>query len=127
MNKGTVKWFNNEKGYGFIIGEDGKDVFVHYTSISGKDKRNLFDDDIVEFEIGMGNNNRKQAVNVIPILTLSMVIDELKKEKFHLSRLVDDKGKHGWQIVDKKENVIVDKEMNLIELAAYVGIDVEGM
>ena len=41
MNKGTVKWFNAEKGYGFITGEDGNDVFVHFSAIQGEDSKLL--------------------------------------------------------------------------------------
>ena len=52
MNKGTVKWFNNNKGYGFITSEDGTDVFVHYTGIvSDKKFKALTEGDIVEFEV----------------------------------------------------------------------------
>lgn len=48
--KGTVKWFNNKKGYGFVIGEDGKDYFLHYSSINGKGYRTVQDAAAVEFD-----------------------------------------------------------------------------
>jgi cold shock protein len=48
---GTVKWFNSEKGYGFISHEGGKDVFVHYSSLEGSGFRNLTEGESVEFEI----------------------------------------------------------------------------
>lgn len=51
MQKGTVKWFNEKKGYGFITPADGSpDVFVHFTAIEGKGFKNLKDGDAVEFE-----------------------------------------------------------------------------
>jgi cold shock protein len=50
--RGTVKWFNREKGYGFITPETGgKDVFVHYSAIEGQGFRNLEENDTVEFEV----------------------------------------------------------------------------
>ncbi len=53
--KGTVKWFNDEKGFGFITPEDGsKDCFVHYSAISGSGFRSLSEGDQVEFEVVQG-------------------------------------------------------------------------
>jgi len=59
--KGTVKWFNDRKGYGFIEGEDGKDVFVHRNDIP--DETYLTDNDQVEFEITQSERG-PQATNV---------------------------------------------------------------
>jgi cold shock protein len=53
--QGTVKWFNTEKGYGFIQREGGADVFVHYSAIRGSGRRDLFEGDRVEFEVTEGN------------------------------------------------------------------------
>ncbi len=54
MNKGTVKWFNNQKGYGFITSEDGKDVFVHYSGLEMEGFKSLEEGASVEFEITEG-------------------------------------------------------------------------
>jgi len=54
MEKGTVKWFNGSKGYGFIAREEGDDVFVHYNSIEGDGYKSLDEGDQVQFEIGQG-------------------------------------------------------------------------
>ena len=63
MNKGTVKWFNNQKGYGFISDESGKDVFVHYTGLNMDGFKNLDEGQAVEFEVAEGEKG-PQAVNV---------------------------------------------------------------
>ncbi len=123
--KGTVKWFNNKKGYGFITGEDGKDYFFHYSQIQMQGRKALFDGDIVYFEISEPDkNNRVQALNVEPVLTLAMVTDELSKEGLHPIRIRDDKGTHGWYVVDESKNPVVYKEMDLMELAAYAGFSI---
>jgi CspA family cold shock protein len=62
-DSGTVKWFNEAKGYGFIRREDGPDLFVHYTNIVGSGFRTLKEDDQVEFEVNEGPKGL-QAVNV---------------------------------------------------------------
>ena len=61
--KGTVKWFNNAKGYGFIGREDGPDVFVHYSAITGEGYKSLQEGDAVDFEIVQGQKG-PQAANV---------------------------------------------------------------
>ena len=62
MNKGTVKWFNNQKGYGFISDESGKDVFVHYTGLNMDGFKTLDEGQAVEFEVTEGENG-PPAVN----------------------------------------------------------------
>ena len=62
--KGTVKFFDGTKGWGFITDEAGNDVFVHYSSIQMEGRKSLNQNDVVEFEIGNGATNRTQAVNV---------------------------------------------------------------
>ena len=59
--RGTVKWFNNAKGYGFIGRDDGPDVFVHYSAIVGEGYRALQADDLVEFEIVQGQKGPQAA------------------------------------------------------------------
>jgi CspA family cold shock protein len=61
--KGTVKWFNNAKGYGFIGRNDGADVFVHYSAITSEGYKSLQEGDQVEFEISEGQKG-PQAANV---------------------------------------------------------------
>ncbi|APO45021.1 MULTISPECIES: cold shock domain-containing protein [Paenibacillus] len=61
--KGTVKWFNAEKGYGFISVEGGEDVFVHFSAIQGDGFKTLEEGQAVEFEITDGNRG-PQAANV---------------------------------------------------------------
>ncbi|MFC4102761.1 MULTISPECIES: cold-shock protein [Paenibacillus] len=64
--KGTVKWFNAEKGYGFIQVENGDDVFVHFSAIQGEGFKTLDEGQSVEFEITQGNRG-PQASNVIKL------------------------------------------------------------
>ena len=63
MPNGTVKWFNERKGYGFIDQEDGTDVFVHFSGISGEGFRSLNEGDRVTFDIEQGDKGLA-AVNV---------------------------------------------------------------
>lgn len=63
--KGTVKWFNNAKGYGFIEREDGQDVFVHYRAITGEGYRKLLDGQQVEYTV-VESQKGLQAEDVCP-------------------------------------------------------------
>ena len=63
MAQGTVKWFNDSKGFGFISGEDGTEVFVHYSSIQGDGFKSLAEGDSVNYEVEDGPKGPK-AINV---------------------------------------------------------------
>jgi CspA family cold shock protein len=66
MAKGVVKWFNNQKGYGFITPENGNDVFVHHSAIQGEGYKSLDEGQKVEFEIEKGPKG-EQATKVVKI------------------------------------------------------------
>ena len=67
MNRGTVKWFNNAKGYGFITMQDGTDIFAHYSGIVSEQKfKSISEGQTVEFEI-TDDEKGKQAINVTVI------------------------------------------------------------
>ena len=64
--RGTVKWFSDQKGFGFISAEDGNDVFVHFSGIAGQGYRSLSEGQAVEFEVTQGQKG-PQASNVRPV------------------------------------------------------------
>ena len=66
MSKGTVKWFNNQKGYGFISDEAGNDVFVHYTGLNMEGYKTLEEGQAVEYDVTEGEKG-PQAVNVVKL------------------------------------------------------------
>ena len=66
MARGKVKWFSNQKGYGFITPENGNDVFVHHTAIKGEGYKSLEEGQAVEFDIENGPKG-EQATNVVKL------------------------------------------------------------
>lgn len=64
MSTGKVKWFSNKKGYGFILSEEGQEIFVHYSAIEGEGYKSLSEGDPVDFEISEGPKG-PQAANVL--------------------------------------------------------------
>lgn len=66
MPQGTVKWFNNKRGWGFIVKEDGEDIFVHYSAIKGDGFKSLDEGQRVQFEIEAGDKG-PAATSVEPV------------------------------------------------------------
>lgn len=67
MSTGTIKWFNEKKGYGFIVPDDGgDDLFVHHSEIQSEGAASLDQDQKVEYEIGKGEKDRRCAIKVRP-------------------------------------------------------------
>ena len=61
MAEGTIRWFNEKKGFGFIAGVDGPDIFVHHSAVQGEGKRRLQEGDQVEYEVVQGEKGPKAA------------------------------------------------------------------
>ena len=90
--KGTVKWFNTQKGYGFIVGDDGTDYFVHYSNIKVSEFRHLDAGDHVEFDVET-NDKGIQAINVVPVLTMSMIKERAAILSWHRLTSIEKKWK----------------------------------
>ena len=71
MSKGTIKWFNNEKGYGFINGSVDEDIFVHYTAINQEGYRTLSEGQTVEFNL-VQTDKGLQAIDVTPVQDVNL-------------------------------------------------------
>lgn len=124
--QGTVKWFDLQKGYGFITNSEGKDSFFHHSNIQMDGFRSLDTDDIVDYEVGTGKNGKKQAVNITPVLTMKMIKNVLKKEKLYV-KTVDDPHAvcHLYMAVNEKDEPVSSEHgMSFLDLAAYAGFDV---
>ena len=126
--KGTVKFFHSYRGWGFLTDSEGKDVFVHHSNILMDGFRSLDHDDIVTFELGVGNDGKEQAVNVTPILTIKMIEDSLKEDKLYVRPVANALGMKGYMVVDQN-NIIQTSEqgMSFLELASYAGFDTNGL
>lgn len=123
--KGTVKFFNAQKGWGFIWYSKGKDIFVHHSNIIMDGFRTLAEGDIIDFENGTGNDGREQAVNVTPILTMKMVENALKEENLYVWISPDARNAKKYTVIDERNVVQQGKyDMTFLELAAYAGFDV---
>ena len=123
--QGTIKFFHNTRVLVFIKADEGKEYFVHHSQIQMKGFRTLHAGDIVSFDVSEPDeNNRVHAVHVQPVLTLSMVVRELKKDKLHIMRNEENRNVHEWYVVDKSNRPVVEKAMDLIQLAEYAGFTV---
>ena len=126
--QGTCKWFNSQKGYGFLRdSEMRKDVFVHYSQIQMEGFKTLHEDDIVEYELGVGagEDSREQAINIKPILTMKMIENSLKEENLHIQTMKDGHGVTKYQVVDQNNVIQTDENgISFMELAEFAGYEV---
>jgi len=129
MNKGTVKWFNTQKGYGFLIDSETKEeLFIHYSQIQMDGFKSLNEDDIVVYNLGAGKDGKEQAINVQPFLTLKMIEDSLKKEKLYVKTKKDGYGQKAYMVVDQNSVIQAGEQgMTFMELAAFAGFDTDGL
>lgn len=123
--QGTIKWFDAQKGYGFVTDSEDKEHFVHHSNIVMDGFRHLNEDDIVNFELGTGNNGREQAVGVTPVLTRKMINDVLKKDNLHIQTMNDGYGVTKYIVINELGVVQTDERgMTLIEVAEYAGFEI---
>lgn len=90
--------------------------------------KSLNENDMVEYELGAGNNDREQAINVQPILTMKMIEDSLKEENLYIQTMNDGYGVTKYQVVNENKVLQTDENgMSFLELAAFAGFDMEGL
>ena len=126
--KGTVKFYNNAKGYGFITDEAGSDVFVHYSNIIAESRKSLNQNDIVEFEIGEGTTGRTQAVNVKRISNNKKYDDMTQAELTEeFVNIIKQNYENGICLLDSnyeliKFDQILELEKDIIKIADAISI-----
>ncbi len=128
MKNATVKWFDAQKGYGFLTDSETKeDVFCHYSQLQMDGFKSLHENDMVEYELGTGagKDSREQAINVKPILTMKMIEDSLKEDNLRIETMKDGYGVTKYQVVDGNNVLQTDENgMSFMELASYANFEI---
>lgn len=123
--QGICKWFDSKKGYVFITDSDSKTVFVHHSNIIMDGFRYLNEDDVVNYELEAGNDEREHAVSVIPVLTRKMIEDVLKKDNLHIQTMKDSYDVTKYIVINDLDVIQTDeKGMTLMEVAEYAGFEI---
>lgn len=126
MRNATTKWFDGQKGYGFLVDSETKEnVFVHYSNLIMDGYKSLHENDMVEYEIGADNDGRQQAINVKPILTMRMIEDSLKEDNLYVKNMKDAFGNRAYMVVDQNNVIQVGENgISFMELAAYANFEI---